>query len=159
MPRQPKPWFRDARGWYIQFQGQQVFLGEHPPKSPHPQRDKSGDWHPPQSILDAFYEQMAGKPVKSSPISVPVDGVCVLTVLDAYLEWLLNRVHEGSNPAQRTGGWDHRHLHAVCRAILGPDHAGCLLRRFRLAAAPRTPASMCRASHAVPPQRIGIRVS
>jgi integrase len=104
MPRQPKPWFRDGRGWYIQFKGQQVFLGEHPPKTPHPQRDKSGDWHPPQSILDAFYEQMAGNPVKSSPISIPPDGVCLVTVLDAYLEWLQNRVREGSK-AQRTYDW------------------------------------------------------
>lgn len=115
MPRQLKPWFRDGRGWYVQLQGQQVFLGEHPAKAPKPRRDSDGGWLPPRTILDTFYSRMAAKPTRPSvPVCIPLDGIVVASVLDAYLDWLKNRVLDGSK-AQRTFDWYHNYLQDFIR--------------------------------------------
>ena len=60
--RQPKPWFRAAlNAWYVEHNGKQVRLGEHPEDVAPPKKSKAG-WNPPQSILDAFYKLMASDP-------------------------------------------------------------------------------------------------
>jgi hypothetical protein len=107
MPRHPEPWFRDGRGWYVQLDGRQVFLGEHPPGFPRPQKS-DGRWNPPQPIRDALHRRMAGRGTAPNA-TVILDSAPVVAVLDAYLDWLLNRVREGSK-AQRTFDWYRKYL-------------------------------------------------
>src|SRR5262245_60301013 len=53
--RQPKPWFRTSKqAWYVELNGRQVRLGQHPEGAAPPKKSKSG-WNAPQPILDAFY--------------------------------------------------------------------------------------------------------
>src|SRR5262245_546054 len=57
--KKPYPWFRCGRGWYVEIDETQHFLGRHPDDAPPPQKSKKTRlWNPPQSILDAFYEKM-----------------------------------------------------------------------------------------------------
>lgn len=89
MPRMPKPWFRAGRGWYVQIKGKKVFLGNEE-KEAH----------------QKYHAMMAGQP---TPVSIPSEGVLVVAVLDAYLDWLGNKVHAASK-AQRTYDWYQRYL-------------------------------------------------
>jgi hypothetical protein len=38
--------------------GYQSFLGEHPPNTPAPKKNASGEWNPPQTIRDEFHRRM-----------------------------------------------------------------------------------------------------
>jgi integrase len=82
--RQPKPWFRKGRGWYVQLKGKKIFLGP----------DK-------REAQNQFHQLMAGRP---SAVPIPAVEIPVVTILDAYLDWLENRVREKSK-AQRTYDW------------------------------------------------------
>jgi integrase len=90
MPRQPQPWFRKGRGWYVQLNGKKVFLG-----------------HGKKEAQQRFHETMAAKPAMLA--SIPRQGITVVSVLDAFLDWLGNRVQEGTK-AQRTFDWYKRYL-------------------------------------------------
>jgi integrase len=133
MPRQPEPWFRNGRGWYVQLDGKQTFLGEHPPNAPRPKKADSGRWNVPQSIRDEFHRRMAGRP-RSPATVLPRAGSAVVEVLDAFLDWLHNRVAEGTK-ARRTYDWYRKYLQSfadfstpayrvaeLTAAQLGPIH-------------------------------------
>jgi integrase len=80
--RRPKPWYRTSKSaWYVQHNGQQARLGEHPEGAAPPKKTKSG-WNVPPAILDAFYKLMA-----SDPSSVP-DAKELITaqVCDLFLD-------------------------------------------------------------------------
>jgi hypothetical protein len=83
---QPKPWFRASKSaWYVQHQGQQVRLGEHP-EATHPSKKSKAGWNAPPPILDAFYKLMASDP---ADLSEP-DVILTAQVLDLFLshsEW------------------------------------------------------------------------
>ena len=56
--RQPKPWFRAAlNAWYVEHNGKQVRLGDHPEGAQQPKKTK-GSWNPLYVILNAFYKLM-----------------------------------------------------------------------------------------------------
>lgn len=77
--RQPKPWFRGAlNAWYVEHNGKQVRLGEHPDGAPSPKKTK-GAWNPPPAILDAFYKLMASDPSNlPKPSEILTAQVCDL---------------------------------------------------------------------------------
>jgi integrase len=107
MPRQPEPWFRDGRGWYVQLDGRQTFLGEHPEGQPRPKKGEDGRWKPPPSIRAVFHKKMAERdtpPSPTTPLPPPGEQATVVTVLDAFLDWLDNRVREGTK-SSRTYDW------------------------------------------------------
>ncbi|MCE9567185.1 MAG: site-specific integrase [Planctomycetes bacterium] len=80
--RQPKPWYRKWKStWYVELDGKQHFLGQHPKDSPPPKK-LNGEWKPPASILDAFYKLMANKP-ENLPSA---DELRVTTLCDLFLE-------------------------------------------------------------------------
>src|SRR5580765_7342128 len=95
MPRQPEPWFRDGRGWYVQLDGRQTFLGEHPSNAPSPKKSEGGRWNAPPSIRDEFHRRMAERGSKP-PAKIPRLGTAVVLILDAFLDWLQNRVADGT---------------------------------------------------------------
>jgi hypothetical protein len=66
MPRQPTPWFRKNRGWYVQLDGKKIFLG-----------------HGRQKAYLEYHRLMAGK--CNQPPFIRMDDPCVVSVLDAYL--------------------------------------------------------------------------
>ncbi|MDB5306888.1 MAG: site-specific integrase [Gemmataceae bacterium] len=80
--RQPKPWYRSAKStWYVELDGKQHFLGQHPNDVPPP-RKVHGEWKPPPAILDAFYKLMA-----PAPANLPAPAELVVAVLcDLFLE-------------------------------------------------------------------------
>ena len=57
MPRQPSPWFRAGRGWYVQVRGQKVFLG----------RDKA-------KAFEQFHQLMATLP-QQRPAAIFINPV------------------------------------------------------------------------------------
>ena len=67
MPRQPEPWFHNGRGWYVQLDGKQPFLGEHPPNATPPKKGNAGRWNVPQSIRDEFHCRMTERGTKPTP--------------------------------------------------------------------------------------------
>jgi integrase len=81
--RRPKPWYRTSKSaWYVQHNGQQVRLGEHPAGAAPPKKTKSG-WNVPPAILDAFYKLMA-----SDPASVPdAEELITAQVCDLFLAY------------------------------------------------------------------------
>jgi len=80
--RQPKPWYRKWKStWYVELNGKQHFLGQHPKELPQPKKT-NGEWKPPPVILDAFYKLMAHQPE-----NVPSSGELRVTILcDLFLE-------------------------------------------------------------------------
>lgn len=64
MPRQPKPWLRSGRGWYVQRNGEQVFLS----------KDK-------KEAQQKFHELMLEKPRPT----VRPDSIAVL--IDLFLDY------------------------------------------------------------------------
>jgi integrase len=90
MPKQPTPWFRKNRGWHIQLNGKKIFLG-----------------HDREKAFREFHRLMAGNPAQ--PSLMRLEDLRVVSVLDAYLDWLQNRVREGSK-AQRTFDWYQGYL-------------------------------------------------
>ena len=77
--RRPKPWFRAALdAWYVEHNGKQVRLGEHPDGAPPPKKTK-GSWNPRPAILDAFYKLMASNPANlPKPALILTAEVCDL---------------------------------------------------------------------------------
>lgn len=114
MPRHPEPWFRDGRGWYVQLDGHQVFLGEHPPGHPKPKRDEQGRWHPPHEVRDEFHRRMAARGTPPAPPLADPETASVVGVLDAFLDWLDGRVREGSK-ARRSYDWYRDYLQDFAR--------------------------------------------
>ena len=88
MRRAKEPWFRTGRGWFTQHRGKKVFLGQ----------DK-------QTAQLLFHQLMATGSV-SPPVSADAP---IITILDAYLEWLDHRVREGSK-SPRTFAWYKKYL-------------------------------------------------
>jgi len=115
MPRHPEPWYREGRGWYVQFDGRQTFLGEHPPDLPTPQKDENGRWHPPRPIRGAFHRRMAGR---AGGVRTPIltGNLTAAEVLDEFIGWLKARVSEGSK-AQRTLTWYEDYLTSFLRFL------------------------------------------
>ena len=76
--KKPYPWFRCGRGWYVEIDETQHFLGRHPDDAPPPQKSKKTRlWNPPPSILDAFYEKMWElKQGTAPPLSVEPCQLC-----------------------------------------------------------------------------------
>ena len=68
--KKPYPWFRSGRGWYVEIDEKQHFLGQHPDAAPPPQKSKKTRlWNPPPEILDAFYAKM--QELKKEPDAFP----------------------------------------------------------------------------------------
>ena len=103
--RQPKPWFRTAlRAWYVEHNGKQVRLGDHPDGAP-PLKKTKGSWNPPPVILDAFYKLMA-----SDPASLPKpDQILVAQVADLFL------AHAEKHNEQATCVWYKHFLRSFCK--------------------------------------------
>jgi integrase len=99
MPRQPQPWFRAGRGWHVQLRGKKVFLG-----------------HDREESYRKFHTLMAGG--DAPPPAVPTDDTPVVSILDAFLDWLAHRVREGSK-AQRTYDWYRDYLQDFVRFETG----------------------------------------
>jgi len=79
--RHPKPWFRSSlNAWYVEHNGRQCRLANHPEGSPLPKKTKAG-WNPPQPILDTFYKLMASDPAFIPSKIIPAAQVC-----DLFLE-------------------------------------------------------------------------
>lgn len=91
MPRHPKPWFRKGRGWYIQRDGKQVFLGTKKPDA-----------------MSAYHEEMR------NPVAPPtVRSDLVVALVDVFLEWVQ------TNRAADTYRWYKDRLQVFC--ALYPD--------------------------------------
>ena len=89
MKRISQPFYRPKKGrWYVQLDGKQINLGA----------DETGAW--------ARYHEIMAERVRNPapPKIIPIKTTIVASVLDAYLDWLKNRVQERSN-AQRTYDW------------------------------------------------------
>ena len=84
MPRHPKPWFRKGRGWYIQRNGKQVFLGTKKPDA-----------------VQAYHEEMT-KP------EVEIRSDSLAGLIDSFLEWVK------VNRAADTYRWYLDRLQAFC---------------------------------------------
>jgi integrase len=98
MPHFPKPFFRPKRDrWYVELDGKQVNLGP----------DE-------ETAFKRYHEIMAGR--KSVKPGCAVAGVFVVAVLDQFLDWLQNRVQEGSK-APRTFDWYKGYLQSFVKAI------------------------------------------
>src|SRR5262249_17520239 len=74
--KKPYPWFRSGRGWYVEIDAKQYFLGPHPDHAPPPQKSKKPRlWNPPPAILDAFYDrrrQLRERPAEDgNPMATP----------------------------------------------------------------------------------------
>lgn len=83
-----KPFYRHDRGlWYVQLDGKQHNLGA----------DRQ----------EAFelYKKLIADRQRAAPVMFPL----VANVLDAFLDWLSNRVTEGTK-AKRTFDWHHKYL-------------------------------------------------
>jgi len=117
MPRQPKPWYREGRGWYVQLDGRQTFLGEHPPKFPRPKKNDQGEWTPPPPIRDEFHRRMAASAdrPRRQPAGRRDESLLVCEVFDTFLSWLSARVAEGSK-SQRTYDWYRKYLQSFLRS-------------------------------------------
>ena len=95
MAKFPKPYFRSQRGtWCLQLHGKQITLG------------------PEEKEAFRLYHQLMADPLllKQPDTNAPA----VITVLDAYLDWLENRVRDGSK-AQRTYDWYQAYLQDFSR--------------------------------------------
>ncbi len=100
MKRVPQPFFRPAKNrWYVQLDGKHVNLGP----------DETEAWA-------KYHEIMAERARNPQPKIIPIKvrATLVPAVLDAYLDWLMNRVREGSK-AQRTYDWYHDYLQDFLR--------------------------------------------
>ena len=87
MPRHPKPWFREGRGWYIQRNGKQVFLGKEKPKA-----------------LSAYHREM-GQPVAKAVVR----SESLVGLIDSFLGWVQ------ANRAPDTYRWYLDRLQLFCR--------------------------------------------
>src|SRR3954471_8184559 len=74
--KRPKPWFRTSKNaWFVEIDGRQKRIGEHPPGAPAPKKGKTG-WNAPPAILEAFYALMAEDEPVSPPTAITVAQVC-----------------------------------------------------------------------------------
>lgn len=84
--RKPSPWYSKTRsggGWFVQLDGEQHPLGQHPEGEPAPK--KKGRWEAPRPILDEFYRLMAVRDTASKE-DYPVEVVCGLYLEDIGIE-------------------------------------------------------------------------
>ncbi len=118
MPHEPRPIFRASRNnRYVEVEKKQHVLGKHPKGVPAPKKNRYGKWSPPPEILQEYHRVMTSLAKFAGEVPVPacnMDVLYVASVLDAYLDWLKNRVHDGSR-AQRTFDWYHDYLQDFIR--------------------------------------------
>lgn len=96
----PEPYFRSQRGtWCVRIGGRQITLG----------RDRD-------AAFREYHRLMAQE--EPAPRTQP-EHALVVTVYDAYLDWLSHRVREGTKE-QRTYDWYHRYVQSFVR-FKGPD--------------------------------------
>jgi hypothetical protein len=148
--KQPYPWFRSGRGWYVEIGQQQHFLGSHPNDAPPPQKSKkTRKWNAPVAILDAFHKLMAegGQPCQTLPPKRTVADVCraFLAACCPYepAAWkeLADKVADAAErrrrsrdlPLRSAGGttpdtywWYHSYLEDFCNHLDGGTPLGLL---------------------------------
>src|SRR4051812_42755046 len=106
--KRPEPFYRPRKKrWYVQIDGKHVNLGPHPEGAPPPRKSPKGGWNTPPSLLDAYHAAMPRRAKR--PPTPRSDHPLVVTILDAYLDWLNQRVQEGSK-AERTYDWYKKYL-------------------------------------------------
>lgn len=98
MKRVRQPFFRPSRNtWFVQLDGKQINLGP----------DEDAAWA-------RYHELMAQRSKKTE---LPASTVpYVVVILDQYIEWLRNRVAEGTK-AQRTYDWYFSYVQSFTKAI------------------------------------------
>jgi len=81
------PWFRSERNaWYVCKDGQQQFLGEHPPDAPPPKKNK-GKWNAPIAIMQSFHQLMAAPADPPKPKRKATGGITVAELFEKFLDW------------------------------------------------------------------------
>jgi integrase len=92
--KRPQPFYRPKKKrWYVQLDGKHVNLGP----------DEQRAWAQYHEIMAERAKSPPPKPRPATP------GILVVSVLDAFLDWLHNRVTEGTK-AKRTFEWYRRYL-------------------------------------------------
>ena len=81
--KHPTPWFRASKqAWFVQHNGRQCRLGDHPEGAPPPKKSKAG-WNVPDTIRDAFYKLMA-----RDPATMPrAEDILAAQVCDLFLDF------------------------------------------------------------------------
>lgn len=98
MARPRKPWFRKERNaWFVEVDGKQVPLGEHPPAFPPPVKSKTG-WNPPPPIV-AAYGRLMEKKGDQKEETTPKDSV--VSLLGAFLDWTKENKSEATYEQRR----------------------------------------------------------
>jgi integrase len=100
MARTRHPWYRrDRNAWFVEIDGRQVRLGEHPADAPAPRKSKStGLWNAPPAILKLFGELM-GRRESEPSASAPRDSV--LFLFGRYLGWTKKHKAEATYQLRR----------------------------------------------------------
>ncbi|QDU21382.1 tyrosine-type recombinase/integrase [Urbifossiella limnaea] len=100
MARTRHPWYRRVRNaWFVEVDGKQVRLGEHPADAPGPRKSKNtGLWNAPPSILKLFGELMGQRESEPSA-SAPRDSVVFL--FGRYLGWTKKNKAEATYQQRR----------------------------------------------------------
>lgn len=85
MARPRKPWYRsDRNAWFVEIDGKQVPLGEHPASLPPPQKSAKTGWNPPPSVAAAYGRLMEKK---GDEPEAPAPKDSVTSLLGAFLTW------------------------------------------------------------------------
>jgi integrase len=84
MARPRKPWYRsDRNAWFVEVDGKQVPLGQHPDTFPSPQKSKNG-WNPPPPIVAAYGRVME---TRGNEPEAPSPKDSVVSLLGSFLSW------------------------------------------------------------------------
>lgn len=114
----PRPYYKvRRRTWYVEIQRVQHVLGKH--VGPEPVKGRNG-WNPPADIWTAYHNLMAEGAPPPVPALAPGEHLFVVTVLDQFLDWLANRVAEGSK-AKRTYAWYFKYIQSFTHSIPSVD--------------------------------------
>ena len=102
MPRQRHPWFRkDRNSWFVEVDGKQVPLGEHPADAPTPKKSKTTKlWNAPPAIMAKFGQQMIDHEKKADADPTAPKGTVVF-LLGRFLSWTKKHKAEATYQQRR----------------------------------------------------------
>lgn len=109
--KKPYPWFRSGRGWFVEIDDKQHFLGHHPADAPAPHKSKKTRlWNPPQAILDTFYATMRElrEPAPPPEPCQPCRTLSVAVLCDRFL------THSERHNDPSTFVWYRGYLNDFC---------------------------------------------
>lgn len=102
--RRQAPWYRASKNaWYVESNGRQVRLGEHPESAPAPSKGKDG-WNAPLEIERDFHRLMATE----NKSLVDGDQLLAIRICDLFLQW--SELH--SKPT--TFAWHKNYIASFC---------------------------------------------